>query len=692
MAALCVIACGGHAWAQTGIVRESVMQSFPGSSGSPANNSDGSTTYSPRTFTVVPPADERPLGSAVSGSFVVNVNADAASGERTQTGTVRYELKFDLRYSGPYQLDVNLRELGYARCRRISIGCGKSALSLTRSARLLVEAQVLADDLRFDGIRPENTLNADCSEEGMEGELKFSFLKSVQVPRSGTGRDIIVLQWNVDATATSDSCPAAVRFGANNETTTGCDECVYPGDPSRDRSKDGFFFEIIYRTLPTPTPTPTGTATITPTPTPTPTPRQGPFCGDGRVDAGEQCDGGGCCTGDCQFQPAGTTCTDDGNACTADTCNGTSAVCQHPAAFCPVPLCTGDCNGDGIVAINELVLGVNISLESLALAACPDMDANRGLDVTVDELVQGVGNAIHGCPMLNIAPEASVNAPRPLSPVSNAVDNRLDTVWVQDALSPYIALTWLTPREVNRIRVYDHPSLDSWWAEGTLTFSDGSTIKVRDIPNDGSLKEVVFPPRTITSVRFDLDSNLGVEGEHNGLAEFQVFATSVMTDAVIDLSHSNERGVSFGSLTNEQQRYQTFVAGDFPHLTRVRVKIRRAGQAGGQSDVVAQLFRTFAPDGDHQPMGDALATAVLSASQVPATGYAQVDIPLEFSLERGAEYALVLGQMTPSDAARYEWAVGEAPGDDYFGKIQPDGTIVEENELANGWLQVHMSR
>jgi hypothetical protein len=34
--------------------------------------------------------------------------------------------------------------------------------------------------------------------------------------------------------------------------------------------------------------------------------------------------------------------------------------------------------------------------------------------------------------------------------------------------------------------------------------------------------------------------------------------------------------------------------------------------------------------------------------------------------------------MTPSDAARYEWAVGEAPADGYyFGKIQPDGTIVQ---------------
>ncbi len=90
-------------------------------------------------------------------------------------------------------------------------------------------------------------------------------------------------------------------------------------------------------------------------------------CGDGIVNAGEQCDDGNavngdCCSNSCHFEsaatvcraavgecdaaetctgnsptcptnglsPSGTMCTDDGNPCTADRCNGVSTACQHP--------------------------------------------------------------------------------------------------------------------------------------------------------------------------------------------------------------------------------------------------------------------------------------------------------------------------------------------------------------------------
>ena len=58
-------------------------------------------------------------------------------------------------------------------------------------------------------------------------------------------------------------------------------------------------------------------------------------CGNGVIDAGEQCDdantiSGDCCSASCQLEAAGSTCTDDGDACTADTCDG-SGVCTHNA-------------------------------------------------------------------------------------------------------------------------------------------------------------------------------------------------------------------------------------------------------------------------------------------------------------------------------------------------------------------------
>lgn len=59
--------------------------------------------------------------------------------------------------------------------------------------------------------------------------------------------------------------------------------------------------------------------------------------------------------------------------------------------------CAGDCDGDGTVAINELVLGVNIALGSEAVPACAPFDTDGDGSVSIDELIAGVNNALAGC-------------------------------------------------------------------------------------------------------------------------------------------------------------------------------------------------------------------------------------------------------------------------------------------------------
>jgi hypothetical protein len=64
------------------------------------------------------------------------------------------------------------------------------------------------------------------------------------------------------------------------------------------------------------------------------------LCGNHRVDPGEQCDGGGCCTSTCQLKPNGTACDDangctTGDACLSGVCKGTcqsGAVCGSGCA------------------------------------------------------------------------------------------------------------------------------------------------------------------------------------------------------------------------------------------------------------------------------------------------------------------------------------------------------------------------
>ena len=60
-------------------------------------------------------------------------------------------------------------------------------------------------------------------------------------------------------------------------------------------------------------------------------------------------------------------------------------------------ICAGDCNGNGAVAVNELVLGVNIALGNQPASACPPFDADRDDRIAINELIAGVSNLLAGC-------------------------------------------------------------------------------------------------------------------------------------------------------------------------------------------------------------------------------------------------------------------------------------------------------
>lgn len=60
------------------------------------------------------------------------------------------------------------------------------------------------------------------------------------------------------------------------------------------------------------------------------------------------------------------------------------------------PVRLGDCNRNGLVAIDELVRGVNIALGRAPVTECTPFDRVADGRVTVDELVRGVRNALGG--------------------------------------------------------------------------------------------------------------------------------------------------------------------------------------------------------------------------------------------------------------------------------------------------------
>ncbi|MBX3028242.1 hypothetical protein KF840_25410 [bacterium] len=101
--------------------------------------------------------------------------------------------------------------------------------------------------------------------------------------------------------------------------------------------------------------------------------------------------------------------------------------------------CAGDCGGDGVVAVNELITGVNLALGGGDPRQCPSIDANGDGSVVVSELVAAVANALNGCPFtgqytarldvgdqetavihMQVAPDGSATAALMVVPTSGA--------------------------------------------------------------------------------------------------------------------------------------------------------------------------------------------------------------------------------------------------------------------------------
>jgi len=59
--------------------------------------------------------------------------------------------------------------------------------------------------------------------------------------------------------------------------------------------------------------------------------------------------------------------------------------------------CVGDCGDDGEVAIDDILLMVNIALSNAAVSACPRGNPNADDAITIDEILTAVSNAQNGC-------------------------------------------------------------------------------------------------------------------------------------------------------------------------------------------------------------------------------------------------------------------------------------------------------
>ncbi len=186
----------------------------------------------------------------------------------------------------------------------------------------------------------------------------------------------------------------------------------------------------------------------------------------------------------------------------------------------------------------------------------------------------------------NIAPSAKVSA-------STSLNSQFDARYVTDGLIrlngmgewacegvttswgdvryPWVQLDWNESHYIDRIVLYDRPDMKEHTAGGRLIFSDGSVVYVRQIPNNGTGKEVRFATKHVEWVRFEVTDGTGKDV---GLSEFEVFAApEEATDFVsmVDPYIETSRG-----------RYLFFIPGNRPFgMVGAAPHTRNKNQNGG---------------------------------------------------------------------------------------------------------------
>jgi len=168
----------------------------------------------------------------------------------------------------------------------------------------------------------------------------------------------------------------------------------------------------------------------------------------------------------------------------------------------------------------------------------------------------------------NIAPQAKVTASTELNQqyaAINVIDGMIGIdgmgEWACDGDTtdwgyvrlPWIQLDWTQSQWVNKVVLYDRPTLRQNISGGKLLFSDGSVVWVNQLPADGAGLAIQFPERQTRWIRFVTTDGTGRD---LGLSEIEVFSSQRQnTDYIswVDPYIETNRG-----------RYFFFVTGSLP--------------------------------------------------------------------------------------------------------------------------------
>ncbi len=98
-------------------------------------------------------------------------------------------------------------------------------------------------------------------------------------------------------------------------------------------------------------------------------------------------------------------------------------------------------------------------------------------------------------------------------------------IWIPAASdsNAFVTYSFSEPHDIEKVILYDNPSLTDNIIHGKLSFSDGSSMEVTDFPTNGSPMEVLLDKKSgITEVTFSITER---EGDKAGLSEFEVYTS-----------------------------------------------------------------------------------------------------------------------------------------------------------------------
>ncbi|MCT9868568.1 chitobiase/beta-hexosaminidase C-terminal domain-containing protein [Paenarthrobacter aurescens] len=158
---------------------------------------------------------------------------------------------------------------------------------------------------------------------------------------------------------------------------------------------------------------------------------------------------------------------------------------------------------------------------------CPDSPYDEWLKRQYITAIEWVGNAAKsaGTTVTASSQKATAQGPEKVRDGYQwgaPMDATREWVSAGEKAGSWIQYNFSPTRTISAVTLSDRPLLTDQITAGNLQFSDGSTVPVPSLPNNGSGLTINFPAKTVSSVRLNITS-VSSGTTNAGLAEFEAY-------------------------------------------------------------------------------------------------------------------------------------------------------------------------